>query len=91
VHFCCVTSGHKARVALDDAFRSATPGNEMLFELVVTKGWLRQVIVALALICRGSCRGVIEFMRDLLGVSMSVGTVHQVLQSAARTSGCHQP
>jgi hypothetical protein len=74
---------HKARVALDDAFRSATPDNEVLFELAVTKGWLRQVIVALALICRGSCRGVIEFMRDLLGVSMSVGTVHQVLQSAA--------
>jgi hypothetical protein len=75
---------HKARVALDDAFRSATPENEVLFELVVTKGWLRQVIVALALICRGSCRGVTEFIRDLLGVSMSVGTVHQVLQSAAR-------
>src|SRR5271156_6846901 len=74
---------HKARVALDDAFRSATPDNEVLFELAVSKGWLRQVIVALALICRGSCRGVIEFMRDLLGVSMSVVTVHQVLQSAA--------
>jgi hypothetical protein len=42
------------------------------------------VIVALALIWRGSCRGVIEFMRDLLGVSMSVGTVHQELQLAAR-------
>jgi hypothetical protein len=69
---------------LDGAFRSATPENEMLFKLVVTKGWLRQVIVALALICRGSCRGVIEFIRDLLGVSMSVGTVHQMLQSAAR-------
>ncbi|MEA2773528.1 MAG: hypothetical protein QOD93_6490 [Acetobacteraceae bacterium] len=75
---------NKARVALDDAFRSATPDDEGLFELVVTKVWLRQVIIALALICRGSCRGVIEFMRDLLGVSMSVGTVHQVLQSAAR-------
>jgi hypothetical protein len=75
---------HKARVALDDAFRSATPDDEVLFELVVTKVWLRQVIIALALICRGSCRGVIEFMRDLLGVSMNVGTVHQVLQSAAR-------
>jgi transposase-like protein len=36
---------HKARVALDDAFRSATPDNEVLFELAVTKGWLRQVIV----------------------------------------------
>jgi hypothetical protein len=75
---------HKARVALDDAFRSATPDDEGLFELVVTKVWLRQVVIALALICRGSCRGVIEFVRDLLGVSMSVGTVHQVLQSAAR-------
>jgi hypothetical protein len=58
---------HKARVALDDTFRSATPDNEVLFELVVTKDWLHQVIVALALIWRGSCRGVIEFMRDLLG------------------------
>jgi hypothetical protein len=84
---------HKARVALDDAFRSATPDDGVLFELVVTKVWLRQVIIALALICRGSCRGVIEFVRDLLGVSMSVGTVHQVLQSAARTADVinHEP
>jgi transposase-like protein len=43
---------HKARIALDEAFQSATPDNEVLFELVVTKDWLRQVIVALALICR---------------------------------------
>jgi hypothetical protein len=75
---------HKARAALDDTFRSATPDNEVLFELVVTKDWLHQVIVALALICRGSCRGVIEFMRDPLGFSMSAGTVHQELQLAAR-------
>jgi hypothetical protein len=52
---------HKARVALDDAFRSAMPEDGVLFELVVTKVWLRQVIVALALICRGSCRGAIDF------------------------------
>jgi hypothetical protein len=74
---------HKARVALDDAFRLATPDDEVLFELAVTKAWVRQVIVALALICRGSCRGVIEFLRDLLGVSISVGGVHDILQSAA--------
>jgi hypothetical protein len=42
------------------------------------------VIVALALICHDSYRGVIEFVRDLLGVSISVGTVHNLLQSAAR-------
>jgi hypothetical protein len=74
---------HKARAALDDAFSSAAPEDEMLFELTVTKAWLHQVIVALALICHGSYRGVIEFVRDLLGVSVSVGTVHNLLQSAA--------
>src|SRR5208282_1509666 len=78
---------HKARIALDDAFLSATAEDEVLFELTVTKAWLRQVIVALALICRGSYRGAIEFLRDLLGISISLGTVHNVLQSAARRAG----
>ena len=39
---------HKARAALDEAFSSATPDEEVLFELAVTKAWLRQVIVAAA-------------------------------------------
>ena len=50
----------KASIALDDAFLSAAAEDEVLFELVVTKAWLCQVIVALALICHGSYRGVIE-------------------------------
>ena len=56
----------------------------MLFELPVTTAWLRQAIVGLALICRGSYRGAVEFLRDLLGVSVSLGHVHAVLQAAAR-------
>ena len=75
---------HKAVAALDDAFLSATPDNEVLFELAVTKAWLRQVIVGLTLICRSSYRGVVEFLRDLLGVPVSVGCVHDVLQAATR-------
>src|SRR5690349_18066736 len=67
---------HKARVALDEAFSSATPDDEVLFELAVTKAWLRQVIVALPLICLSSFRGVVEFLRDLLGVPVSLGHVH---------------
>ena len=55
---------HKARTALDDAFSPATPDEAVLFELAVTKTWLRQVIVALPLICHSSYRGVIEFIRD---------------------------
>jgi transposase-like protein len=75
---------HKARAALDEAFSSATPDEAVLFELAVTKTWLRQVIVGLTLICRGSYRGVMEFLRDLLGVPVSLGCVHDVLQSATR-------
>jgi hypothetical protein len=48
---------------------------------------LRQVIVALTLICRSSYRGVVEFLRDLLGVPISIGTVHHVLQLATRQAG----
>ncbi|MGD0109310.1 MAG: hypothetical protein ABSC06_35530 [Rhodopila sp.] len=77
----------KARAALDDAFLSAAPEDEVLFQLTVTKTWLRQVIVGLTLICRGSYRGVVEFLRDLLGVSISIGTVHYVLQVATRQAG----
>ena len=78
---------HKARTALADAFLSAAPEDEVLFELTVTKAWLRQVIVALPLICHSSYRGVFEFLRDLLGVSISMGTIHNLLQSAARQAG----
>jgi hypothetical protein len=75
---------HKADAALADAFSLATPDNEVLFELAVTKAWLRQVIVGLTLICRSSYRGVVAFLRDLLGLPVSVGCVHDVLQAATR-------
>ena len=76
---------HKAHAALDDAFSSAKRDEEeVLFELAVTETWLRQVIVGLTLICRSSYRGVVEFLRDLLGLPVSLGHVHDVLQSAAR-------
>ena len=77
----------KAGAALDDVFLSGAPEDEVLFQLTVTKTWLRQVIVALTLICRSSYRGVVEFVRDLLGVLISIGTVHHVLQLATRQAG----
>ena len=70
---------HKARAALDDAFSSATPDSEVLFEVAVTKTWLRQAIAGLTLICRSSHRGAVEFLLDPLGVPVSLGCVHDVL------------
>ena len=78
---------HKAQAALDDAFTATTRDDADLFELTVTRPWLRQVIVGLALICHSSYRGIVTFLRDLLGVSISVGTVHDVLQAATRQAG----
>lgn len=77
----------KAGEALDDAFTPITRDDAVLFELTVTRPWLRQMIVGLALICHSSYRGIVECLRDLLGVAISVGTVHDVLQSATQQAG----
>src|SRR3954470_20249828 len=75
---------HKARTALDEVFSPTVRDDEVLFELAVTGVWLRQVIVGLTLICRSSYRGVVEFLRDLLGLPVSLGHVHDALQAATR-------
>jgi len=72
-----------AQAALDDAFTaSAADDDQVLFYLPVTKSWLRQVTLGLTLICHSSYRGVVEFGRDLLGVNLSVGTVHNIVRDA---------
>ncbi len=58
----------------------------VLFHLPVTKTWLSQLILGLVLICHSSYRGVVELLRDLFDISISVGTIHNRLQSAAATA-----
>lgn len=55
----------------------------VLCTLPVTAHWLRQVILALTLVRRSSYRGVVEFVRDQLGQSISEGHVHHPMQWAA--------
>src|SRR3954451_14505960 len=57
---------HKARVALDDASRATMPADAMVFELTVSRAWLRQVMVGLVRICHSYDDGIVEFLRDLL-------------------------
>lgn len=77
----------KASDARNDAFCSAVADDEVLFQLPVTRSWLRQVMIGLPLICGSSYRGVVEFMRDLLGVTVGVGSVHEVLHGVAQQAG----
>jgi len=76
--------GQKANEALDATFSSATDEPEVLFYLPITKTWLWQLILALILICHCSYRGVVELLRDLFDLPMSVGTIQNRLQSAAK-------
>ena len=73
---------NKAQVALDFAFAQTSDGDSALFSLPVTKEWLQQLVLSLTLICHSSYRGVQEFMRDMLGVSISLGGVHNLHQLA---------
>jgi len=72
----------KAAQALDEAFAAKDDG--VLFYLPVTEAWLNQLTLALILVCRSSYRGVKELLRDLFNIPISVGTIHNRLQSAAR-------
>jgi hypothetical protein len=78
----------KASATLDELFSRAPTDDEdkdkVLYSLPVTRRWLRQVTLGLTLIAGASRRGVVEFMRDLLGVGISEGTVHNIHQQAAQ-------
>jgi hypothetical protein len=71
-----------AQQALSDAFEPEPSGQEVLFYLPVTRAWLRQLILALVLICRSPYRAVVELFRDLFDWEVSLGTVHNVVHSA---------
>lgn len=77
---------HKAKDALDEAFDSSDDDAEVLFFLPVTKTWLRQLALALILICHASFRGVVELFRDLFDTSISVGSVHNIVAAAVDTA-----
>ena len=76
----------KAQQALDESFAPSQGDDDVLFHLPVTKNWLYQLILGLVLICHSSYRGVVELFRDLFDVSISVGTVHNRLQSTSVTA-----
>src|SRR4029077_21232636 len=50
---------HTAEEALDDAFAPSRRPDDVLFSLPVSQAWLRQLVLALVLICHCSYRGVV--------------------------------
>ena len=73
---------HTAEEALNESFAPSSRSDDVLFYLPVTKAWLRQLVLALVLICHSSVRGVVELLRDVFDYRLSVGTVHNIVHSA---------
>jgi len=76
--------------ALDQAFAPAPePDCQVLFYIPVTKRWLRQVVLALLLICHSSYRGVIEFFCDCFDLSISLGGIYNIVCDAVDKARHH--
>jgi hypothetical protein len=78
-----------AEHALDEAFAPQKADDDVLFYLPVTKAWLRQLILALVLICHAPLRGVVELLRDVFDYPLSLGTVFNVVHAAVRSARQH--
>ncbi len=71
----------KGNQALEKEFNQPKNESDILYWIPVTKNWIFQVILGLIFICHSSYRGVVEFLRDLFDYPISVGTVHNRVQS----------
>ena len=80
----------KADGALQEAFSpDKADENQVLFHLPVTKHWVEQLVLGLALDCHSSQRGVVELLHDVFDYSISVGTVHNILRKAVPQAAGH--
>jgi transposase-like protein len=73
---------HTAEEVLNQAFSPSPTCDDILFNLPVTKDWLRQLVLGLVLICHSSTRGVVELLRDVFDYRISLGSVHNIVHSA---------
>ena len=72
----------KAISAIEEIFSDKRDVEEVLFTIEVTKTWIKRMVIALILLCRGSYRGVMEFCLDILGYKISLGSIHNIVNEA---------
>jgi hypothetical protein len=78
-----------ARQALQHAFEpdsaDAVPDADerVLFRLPITGRLIQRLVLGLILCCHSSYRGVLELLWDVLGIPISLGTIHNIVCAAA--------
>lgn len=79
-----------AELALVNAFDPPPIDDEVLFQLPVTKAWLRQLTLGLVFTCHSPLRGVVELLGDVFDYDISLGTVFNTVQSAVAPARQHE-
>lgn len=75
----------QALQGIDEAFQVAND-NDVLFYLPVTKKWLIAFILCLILHCKACYRGIYKLLTDSFDYNISIGTIHNIAQTAAVTA-----
>ena len=71
-----------AAEALNFAFEPRADDDKVLFQLPVTKLWLRQLVLSMVLTGHSSLRGVVEIIRDCFDHDIALGMVHNIVRAA---------
>jgi hypothetical protein len=79
-----------AEQALANAFDRPPTDDDVLFQLPVTKAWLRQLTLGLVLSCHSPLRGVVELLRDVFDYDISLGSVFNTVKSAVAPARQHE-
>jgi len=74
----------RVRLAVDEAFAEAVSAPLAEPFPRVSEAWVRRFALAVVLIGHGSYRQVLELLHDLLGLALSIGTIHNWVVEAAQ-------
>ncbi len=69
---------------ITEAFRkkSLADQDKALFNIPVTKTWIKQLILGLSLCCHSSFRGIQEILDGVFDHQISIGNIHNIVQDA---------
>ncbi len=71
-----------ALLAINKAFDEENE-DTLLYELPITKNFIKQVVLSLFLICKSSFRDIIFFLKDIFNYSISLGSIYTILDEEA--------
>ena len=80
------TQKQKVLSAVNEAFDEKADGDKVLYQIPVTKNWLKQCVISFTLDCRSSVRGIIKSMSNLFDFKCSLGNVCNIIRSVIPTA-----